>query len=215
MAASIDRLRSRLAERGTLRRYGRREALCTEGDVSDRVFLLEDGVVKVSCVSAAGIETVLGVRTAGDMVGEVSTLDGGPRSASVVAVTEVAAIVVPASVLRQTLAREPEAMRELVEVLVERLRDADRKRVEFAALDTVGRVATRALELADRFGVPSEDGVRIELPLSQEELASWCAASREATVKALRTLRELGYVATARHALEVRDLAALERLTVR
>ena len=74
-----------------------------------------------------------------------------------------------------------------------RLRDSDRKRVEFAAYDIAARVARRLVELAERFGEPDEHGVRISVALSQDELAGWVGASREAVAKALRVLRERGY----------------------
>ena len=102
--------------------------------------------------------------------------------------------------------------REAIRMLAARLREADRKRLEFAALDTLGRVAWRVLELSDRFGEPDGDGTAIDMPLSQEQLASWCGASREATVKALARLRTLGLVTTGRHRIVVGDPAALRRL---
>jgi CRP-like cAMP-binding protein len=95
-------------------------------------------------------------------------------------------------------------------MLSERLRDADVKRIGFAASDTVGRVASRLVELADRFGEEDERGeTLITLPLTQEELAAWCGSSREATAKALQTLRSLGWVETARRRITVHDLASL------
>jgi CRP-like cAMP-binding protein len=94
------------------------------------------------------------------------------------------------------------------------LRDADRKRLEFAVLDTLGRVAARLLELSDGFGQEIGNEISIDLPLSQEQLASWCAASREATVKALASLRQLGYITTGRHRVHVHDLDALRARAV-
>ena len=64
---------------------------------------------------------------------------------------------------------------DLLRVLASRLRDADRKRLEFAALDTLGRVACCLQELSERFGEETAEGIKVELPLSQEQLASWCA----------------------------------------
>jgi CRP-like cAMP-binding protein len=94
-------------------------------------------------------------------------------------------------------------------MLAARLRDADRKRLEFAALDTLGRVAWRLLELSERFGHEGEEGISVELPLSQEQLAAWCGASRESTVKALTSLRGLGCIATGRRHVVIRDLEGL------
>jgi CRP-like cAMP-binding protein len=67
------------------------------------------------------------------------------------------------------------------------------------------------LELGDQFGESTDDGIAVELPLSQEQLASWCGASREATVKALASLRALGCVTTGRRSLHIRDVEALRR----
>jgi CRP/FNR family transcriptional regulator, cyclic AMP receptor protein len=106
---------------------------------------------------------------------------------------------------------DPAIAMELLRILAARLRDADRKRLEFAALDTLGRVAWRLEELGERFGEQTSEGIEVELPLSQEQLASWCGASREATVKALAALRTLGCIATGRRSVLIRDAEALHR----
>jgi CRP-like cAMP-binding protein len=95
--------------------------------------------------------------------------------------------------------------------VISRLREADRKRVEFGASDTIGRVAARLVELAQRYGRPAERGVRIDLPITQEELASWVGSSREGVNKALHTLKGLRWVETERRSITVLDLEALRR----
>jgi CRP/FNR family transcriptional regulator, cyclic AMP receptor protein len=80
----------------------------------------------------------------------------------------------------------------ILERLVTRLREADRKRAEFGASDTIGRVAARLVELASEYGREQPGGgIRIDLPITQEELASWVGSSREGVNKALHTLRGL------------------------
>ena len=160
-----------------LRRDGHRfqfrhgQALFTQGDRAERVFVIESGWVVISCVAPGAREIVLGLRGPGDVIGELSTLDGEPRSATALAVDEVDAIVAPASVLTRAL-QDADMANELIRVLAVRLRDADRKRLEFAALDTLGQVAWRVLELGEQFGEHTADGMTVELPLSQEQLAS-------------------------------------------
>ena len=201
---------------GALRSDGRRvrfrrgQALFTEGDVADRVFVIERGWVLITSIAPGGREIVLGLRGAGDVIGDLSALDGAPRSATALAASEVEATVAPGSSLTRALSDAATAM-ELLRVLANRLRDADRKRLEFAALDTLGRIAWRLQELGERFGQDTPDGVEVGLPLSQEQLASWCGASREATVKALAALRTLGCISTGRHSVLIRDPAALRR----
>jgi CRP-like cAMP-binding protein len=99
----------------------------------------------------------------------------------------------------------------LLQTVVAKLRDADRKRIEFGAHDTTGRVAARLVEMAERFGQPVADGTRIALPFSQDELAGWIGASREAVSKALGGLRTAGLIKTSRMSVVVRDLETLRR----
>jgi len=201
---------------GALRGEGRRvrfrrgQALFTQGDRAERVFVIEQGVVTISSVAAGGREIVLGLRGPGDVIGDLSALDGAPRSATALAAGEVEATVVPGSALIRAVS-DPGTAMDLLRVLAIRLRDADRKRLEFAALGTLGRVAWRLEELGERFGKQTADGIEVELPLSQEQLASWCGASREATVKALAALRTLGAISTARRSVLIRDIEALRR----
>lgn len=186
------------------------QALFTEGDLADRVFVIERGLAIISSIAPGGREIVLGVRGPGDVIGDLSALDGAPRSATALAVGQVEATVAPASTLTRALT-DPSTAMELLRILAARLRDADRKRLEFASLDTLGRVAWRLQELADRFGRDTDAGIEVGIPLSQEQLASWCGASREATVKALATLRTLGCIVTARRSVLIRDTASLRR----
>lgn len=205
---SMDVLGDTLRREGHVRRFRRGQALFTEGDRAERVFLIERGWVMISCMSPEGREIVLGLRGSGDIIGELSTLDGEARSATALAVADVDAVVASGAVLTQAL-DEPAAARELINVLATRLRDADRKRLQFATLDTLGRVAERLLELSERFGQPTTEGIAVEMPFSQEQLASWCGASREATVKALSALRSLKCISTGRQSLVIHDLSAL------
>ena len=205
-----DLLAGALRAQGRPVRFRRGQALFTEGDLADRVFVIERGWVMITSIAAGGREIVLGLRGPGDVIGDLSALDGAPRSATALAAGEVEATVAPGSTLTRALGDAATAM-ELLRVLANRLRDADQKRLEFAALDTLGRVAWRLLELGERFGEDTPDGIEVALPLSQEQLASWCSASREATVKALAALRTLGCIGTGRRNVLIRDLDALRR----
>ncbi|MBG0825984.1 winged helix-turn-helix domain-containing protein [Planomonospora sp. ID91781] len=92
-----------------------------------------------------------------------------------------------------------------------RMRYANRKRIEYGAFDTPGRVATRLVELAERYSKPGEGGIRVELPLSGDEPAGWTGAFCEAVSKALRALRDRGLIETGQRRVTVRDLEGLRR----
>ena len=203
--------RAALLDLGRRRRFTAGDTLFHEGDDSDWVAVLLAGRVKISYYSEAGGEVVLAVRDPGDLLGELSALDGTPRSATVTAMEEVEALALTATAFRTFLEGNPRLALELVRSLVERLRDADVKRVEFGTYDSVGRVARRLMELADRFGRLTAEGIVIELPITQQELAGWTGSSRESVAKALQALRRLGWVDTARRQFVVRDPDALRR----
>jgi CRP/FNR family cyclic AMP-dependent transcriptional regulator len=202
-----------LWRRGRRRRWPRGGTLMAEGDRSDWVALLETGRVKVSYHTDHGDEILLAIRGPGALLGELGTLDHRPRAASVTALEPVEALAVPAPQFTEFLRTRPGAAFHLLQLLSHRLRDADTKRIEFSAYDTLGRVARRIIELADRFGTHSPAGVRITLPLSQQELAAWTGSSREATAKALRTLRDRGWIETRRREIVIIDPDALRRRT--
>ncbi len=97
----------------------------------------------------------------------------------------------------------------LLRVIVSRIRDSDRLRLDFGARDTTGRVALRLVELAETLGEPCDAGIRITVPLTQEDLAGWVAASREAVARALASFRRRNLIVTARREITIVDLERL------
>ncbi len=190
--------------------FGDHQTLFVEGDRPERVILIDEGWVLLSCTGDNAKQIVLGVCGPGDVLGEVSIFDEGLRSATASTLTAVTATVSPIAALRDAI-DDIAVAREMIGMLVARLRNADRQRIELATVATPGRVARRLLELSDRFGEPDGNGIRLALPLSQEQLANWCGASREATVKALASLRSLQIISTSRRSVLIRDPEALRR----
>lgn len=183
-----------------------------EQDPSDFIVLVERGRVKVSASTAQGREVLLGVRGPGEILGELSAIDGQPRSATVSAIEPVDAWVVSGSDFLGFLRANPHAAIVLLALVVSRLRDADRKRIEFGAYAVKGRIAQRLVELAEAFGTARGDGIFIAVPMSQQELAAWTSSSREMVARTLRSLRERKVVTTHRRGITIHDLDALRRL---
>jgi CRP/FNR family cyclic AMP-dependent transcriptional regulator len=175
------------------------------------VLVVRSGQAKVTVPDPHGHEVILGFRGPGELLGELSAVDAAQRSATVTALEPLTALGIPGDAFRSLLDHRPAVARMLLHVLAARLREADRQRLEFLAYDVPGRLARRLVELAERFGVPGDDGVEISLALSQSELAGWLACSREGVAKALSTLRSLGWIETRRRAIVVRDADALRR----
>ncbi|HEY7488716.1 MAG TPA: Crp/Fnr family transcriptional regulator [Streptosporangiaceae bacterium] len=200
-----------LERRGRRRHWRRGAVIFAEGEQSMWALLLLAGRVKTSSHTASGTEVLLAIRGPGALLGEVSAVDGLPRYATATALEPLDAIVLPAEEFTGFLREHAWVAALLMRTLCERLRDADHKRIEFGAHDATERVARRLTELADRFGEPHHGGVRINLALTQGELAGWVGASREAVSKALRGLRTRGWIETGRRTLVVHDLEALRK----
>ena len=201
--------RGKLESVGRATRFPSGARLMHEGEPGDRVMVLAAGHVKASSVTAEGHELVLSFRGPGDVLGELSFLDTQPRSSSVTAIEPVEAVVLSAASFRAYLESTPGAALTLIDVITRRFRDANRKRIQFGASDTLGRVGARLIELAERYGEPTERGIRILLPITQDELGSWTASSRAGVAKALQTMRELGWIETERRRITVCDLDAV------
>jgi CRP/FNR family transcriptional regulator, cyclic AMP receptor protein len=194
---------------GYVRRIERREALVSEGELADAVLLIERGNAKIVSITRGGVEVVLALRGTGELVGEQSILDGQPRGATVVAIDPLEVRVIAASAFRRFLEQNPRVMMVVLSMMSASLRAASLAQISYAAADTLGRVAARLLELGERFGDQSPEGVRVTLPLTQEEIAGWAGASIEATARALRQMRELGWIQTGRRTLLIRDAESL------
>jgi CRP-like cAMP-binding protein len=209
-------MRAQLAEilpAGRVVRFAAREKLFSEGEPSDHIAIILEGVVKITASTANGREALLGLRGAGEIVGEFAALYGSPRSATVRALDDVRARLVPASAFLNGLRRHPDALFGLLHAVIGRLRESDRRRLEFAGSDVRERVVRLLAELAETHGEPAADGsITIGLPLSQAEVAGATGASREAVAKALRALRDSGAVATSRQRITILDRDTLMRI---
>jgi CRP-like cAMP-binding protein len=182
-----------------------------EGEPGERVMILEEGRVKVTRIEPGGHETMLSIRDPGDVLGEMSLIDECPRLATISALEPVSAVVIASSVFRGHLERTPRVAVALLEVEMRRLRETTLKRSQFVGSDTIGRLAARILELSQRYGAESNEGIQINLALTQEDIAAWTGASRAGVAKALQTLRDLGWIETHRRRLVVRQADALRR----
>jgi CRP-like cAMP-binding protein len=201
-AALLSHMRRRRASRG--------QPLLRAGAAGDEVVIVLEGRVKLVAYGADRREVVLGLRGPGDLIGEMAALGGQRRTASAVAVDEdVQAAYLSAEELRRFLAAHPGVALVLIRMLVRRLSEADRDRIDLATQDSVGRVAKRLVELAADHGTPDGAGTRIELSLTQDELASWTGATRETVSRALALMRRLGWIGTDNRSITVLDADAL------
>jgi CRP/FNR family cyclic AMP-dependent transcriptional regulator len=194
------------------RNVRRSEPILRAGAAGEEVVVVLRGRVRLVAYGADRREVVLGLRGPGELIGDMAALGGQRRSASAIAVDDVEAGVLHGDEFRAFLRDHPDAALVLIRMLVRRLSEATRDVVDLATRDSVGRIAKRLLELAGEHGAPSgggTGGIQIQLSLSQDELARWTGATRETVSRALRLMRQLGWVVTDHRTITVLDAAAL------
>jgi CRP-like cAMP-binding protein len=175
--------------------------------------IIRSGHVKVFATTLGGHERVLAIAGPGDVLGELSAIDHQGRSASGTALDAVDVLVVAANDFLAFLQTSPLATLALLRQVISRIRDSDRLRIEFGEIDACGRVARRLVELADTTSELSDDGIRLTLPLTQDDLAGWISASREAVARALTSLRTRGLITTRRRKITIIDIQGLRDYT--
>jgi CRP/FNR family transcriptional regulator, cyclic AMP receptor protein len=143
-----------LLGKGRVRRYPAHSILFFECDDAHDVLIVRTGEIKVS-ITVDGHEVLLDVLGAGDVLGELSAIDGGARSATATALTAAEVVAIPTVAFMGFLTEHPVVALDLMRSVAGRLRDASRRQVEYGALDAVGRVCRRLVEMMDRYGVPS------------------------------------------------------------
>ena len=184
-----------------------------EGEPGNRMYVVLDGKVKLGVTSSDGRENLLGVQGPGEMFGELSLFDPGPRTATATALTDCVIIGLGHTDLRAWLTGRPEVALALLQALAQRLRRTEDAMADLVFSDVPGRVAKALLELGGKFGeeIATKDGVQVTHDLTQEELAQLVGASRETVNKALADFASRGWIRLESRSVVLLDTERLER----
>jgi CRP/FNR family transcriptional regulator, cyclic AMP receptor protein len=189
----------------------RGERLFSEGDTGDKLYIILSGKIKLTKAASDGRENLLSVHGPGEMFGELSLFDPVPRTSSATAVTNARLAGLAHVDLRTWLSSRPEVAMHLLQALAQRLRRINEVKADLVFTDVPGRVAKALLDLAERFGVPTPDGVQVNHDLTQEELAQLVGASRETVNKALADFAARGWIQLAAKSVLVTDTDRLRK----
>ncbi len=193
------------------RTFPRGELIFREGDRGDALYVITSGKVKLGRTSADGRESLLSVMGPGEMFGELSLFDPGPRLTSATAVNDSNLIALYNKDLRTFIADHPEVAMQMLAGLARRLRRTNEGLSDLVFTDVPGRVAKALLDLAARFGQPMDDGLRVGHDLTQEELAQLVGASRETVNKALADFAARGWLTLGAKSVTLVDMDRLTR----
>ncbi len=178
-----------LVNAGVLRSYRKGTLIIDEGSNGDTLYVIVKGSVKAFSADARGREVTFGVYGVGEYFGEMS-LDGGPRSASVMAMEASTCAVLARQTLRDYIATHPDFAFELIGRVIQRARAATVNARNMALLDVYGRV----VQLLDSLATPQPDGSRVVADrLTHADIAARVGCSREMVSRLLKDLQRGGY----------------------
>jgi len=192
------------------RTYGRGVFIFHKDSPGHVLYIIESGQVRLFIISDTGQQISTNVLGPGEVFGELAAIDGRPRASGAVALETIVALTWQREDLLRSLEACPRLAGNLMQVLTTRLRYATRSIEDLAFLDVNSRVAARLLDLETRCGV-QRGGSEIEMYLTQSELASWVAASRESVNKVLATFRAKGLILIDGSSITILDRRALEQ----
>jgi CRP/FNR family cyclic AMP-dependent transcriptional regulator len=192
------------------RRFRRGEVLFHEGDPGDSLFIVVSGSVKVVLPSDQGEEAILATLGPGDSLGELSLLDGVPRSASAIAIEPVEALMLPRQQFLALLATDSSLRAAVLGHLAAELRRLTTHVADLHFLDLTGRLAARLVRLAEERGERLADGsVRLDAPPTQGDLASMVGATRQSVNKLLGEFAQDGLIRLEPDGIVIPDMETL------
>lgn len=170
------------------------DVIFSEGQPGDQMYVIVEGKVKLGQTSADGRESLLGVLGPGEMFGELSLFDPGLRTSTATALTDSIVLALGNDQLRPWLSGRPEVAAALLQALARRIRRTNEAMADLVFSDVPGRVAKALMELGEKFGEVTPDGLLVTHDMTQEELAQLVGASRETVNKALADFAQRGWI---------------------
>jgi CRP-like cAMP-binding protein len=184
----------KLASTARRRSYRRGEVIFHQGDPGDSLHFLTDGRVKVVLDAETGEEAVIAILGPGDCFGELSLIDGEPRSATVETLEPVQTLSLSRPDFMAFIRVNPQIGEQMMIALAGMVRRADESMADLVFLDLEGRLVKKLLELADAHGRNVDGAVEIELPMTQEDLAAMIGATRASVNKLLGFYEDRGAI---------------------
>jgi CRP/FNR family transcriptional regulator, cyclic AMP receptor protein len=200
-----------LAERAVERSYPRHGRFFYQGDPGTGLFVVASGLVKVVVTSEEGEEMVLVTLGPGEAFGELSIVDGGPRSASAEALEPTVVLIITRPVLLELATRDRALTEALLQTLGGLLRRLTEQASDLVFLDLPGRMAKLLAGLAAERGTETPDGVELDANLTQSDLAGMVGASRQSVNQILQGFARRGYLQVRGRRIVVHRLDLLRR----
>lgn len=184
----------KLAERATQRTYSKGQLIFYQGDLAGSLFVMKEGLVKVFVTSEAGDEMLLVTLRPLDTFGELALLDGSERSASAQALEATTVVELNRATFLDVVRSDPNMTEALLHSMGAVLRRLTEQASDLVFLDLHGRVAKLLMHMADENGNVTDDGIELDLKLTQTDIAAMVGGSRQSINQILRSFEDRGYL---------------------
>lgn len=192
-----------IASLALLRRYRKNMYIFMEGEPGDAFYFVKKGAIKLFQVLEDGREKILHFVGEGEIFAEVLLFEGGPYPATAQTLEDTEVGIIRNADMEKLLSQHGEIAVKIIKVMSRRLRQAQLHIRDLALKGAYSRLASTLLQLARDYGTPREDGVTIDLNLSQQELASLIGTSRETVARILSDFKRLGAVGVERQRITI------------
>nr|WP_312292290.1 Crp/Fnr family transcriptional regulator [Clostridium chromiireducens] len=175
--------------------YKKGEIICREGEKSDALFIINEGKVKLSKLTKEGKEQIVHIYASGDFFGELNLFSSNEKyNFDVYAISGVKICTLSKEDMSKIIISNPEISLKLLEVITKRLTETENLAQNLATNDAEIRIAYMLLEFAEKYGISTEEGLQINLPINREEMANYTGVTRETISRKLSNFEELGII---------------------
>jgi len=200
--------RAAFARRCIWRHARAKEWLLEQNDVGTDIYFLTSGVVRVLITPSPDREVILGDINAGGYFGEMAAIDGQPRSAGILAITDATIACMPATVFREIIHMHPDVSEQLLRQLVARIRALDQRVNEFSSMDVKHRIYSELLRLS-RPDPADAHRALVSPPPVHADIAARVSTRREMVARELKALERAGLLTKRRGAFVITDVPVL------
>lgn len=205
---------SQLAQIVRERKFDRNQVIFYEGDLGGSLYVIVSGTVKIVIMADDGREHILGLLDEGNFFGEISLIDGEPRSATAIALDKVNIVMISREDFIRLLRENPEMSLKIMQTLCERLRRTDKHVETLAFLSAPGRVAQVLINWAEKEAPGQDKNVQIPHKMTRQEFASIAGTSRETLTRVLMDFQDDGLIKLEKNRIVLNDRKHLREKVV-
>ncbi len=191
-------------------KYPKNKIIFIENEEGNELYIIIKGSIKIARISEGGEEMVLAILKEGDFFGDMSLLDGKPRSATVFSNEDSELMLISGKNFEKVIEKHPRIALKLLKELTSRLRKADDLIGNLAFLNVTGRIAGILLEFAEEYGQKTEEGVIIKSRPTHQAIANMIGASRETVTRVLKQLEDKKYIS-----MSGKDITILDKENIK